>query len=156
MWPSEVSGICFTQDPTNLTGNRLVIESAYGLGESVVSGDVDPDRFVIHRDNSNTIDRFIGHKASVVSAFGTSAPRDPLQPSLDDGQLRELYDLALKIEGHFGHPVDIEWGWAEGRFALLQSRAIRGLDVAQAVEKLRQEEIARLKDARPTVSSGCG
>jgi pyruvate,water dikinase len=145
MWPSEVSGICFTQDPTNLAGNRLVIEAAYGLGESVVSGDVDPDRFVVHRGNSNTIEKFIGHKASQVAAFGAARVCDPNEPSLNDAQLRDLYDLALRIERHFGHPVDIEWGWAEGRFALLQSRAIRGLDVAQAVEKVRLEEIARLK-----------
>ena len=145
MWPSEVSGICFTQDPTNLNGNRLVIEAAYGLGESVVSGDVDPDRFVIHRDNSNTVEKFVGHKASQVAAFGDTQQRDPHEPSLDDAQLRELYDLALRIEKHFGHPVDIEWGWADGRFALLQSRAIRGLEVAQAVEKVRLGEIGRLR-----------
>jgi pyruvate,water dikinase len=145
MWPSEISGICFTQDPTNLTANRLVIEAAYGLGESVVSGDVDPDRFVIQRDDSNRIEKFIGHKASQVAAFGVNGQRNPLEPSLDDGQLRELYELALRIERHFGHPVDIEWGLAQGRFALLQSRAIRGLDVAQAIEKVRLEEIERLR-----------
>ena len=49
------------------------------------------------------------------------------------------------MEQHFGYPVDIEWGLEDGRFALLQSRPIRGLDVANDVEVGRREEIERLK-----------
>ena len=51
----------------------------------------------------------------------------------------------MRVEQHFGAPMDIEWGLAGGQFALLQSRPIRGLEVAQDVEVGRQQEIARLR-----------
>ncbi|MBE3070446.1 MAG: hypothetical protein IMZ66_09460, partial [Planctomycetes bacterium] len=57
----------------------------------------------------------------------------------------ELAALARQIEDHFGHPVDVEWGWAGGRFALLQARPIRGLDVAEDVEIGRQELVHHLR-----------
>lgn len=145
MWPSEISGICFTQDPTNAAANRVVIESAYGLGEAVVSGDVNPDRFLIPREQPERFETHVGKKHSLVAAFGEVQERDPHAASLTSPQVRELFELALKIERHYGHPVDLEWGWANGRFALLQARPIRGLDIAEEVESVRREEIARLK-----------
>jgi rifampicin phosphotransferase len=145
MWPSEISGVCFTQDPTNAAANRVVIESAYGLGEAVVSGEVHPDRFLVSRKQPERIETHVGKKQSLVAAFGDFQERDPDAVSLTPLQVRELFDLAMKIEQHYGHPVDLEWGWADGRFALLQARPIRGLDTAQTLETVRQEEIARLK-----------
>lgn len=145
MWPSEISGICFTQDPTCAAANRVVIESAYGLGEAVVSGDVHPDRFLVARDRPEEIETHLGRKVSLVAAFGDVRERDPDAASLTPKQVRELFDLALKIERHYEHPVDLEWGWADGRFAVLQARPIRGLDIAEQAESLRQEEIARLR-----------
>ena len=49
MFPSQVSGVLFTQDPNQLAANRMVLEASYGLGEAVVSGDVTPDRFLVAR-----------------------------------------------------------------------------------------------------------
>ncbi len=146
MFPSEVSGITFTQDPNALGADRMVIEASYGLGEAVVSGDVTPDRFLVSR-RSGDIETVLGQKATAVSAWGEDAAkaRDPDAPSLTEPQVRELADLCRKIEDHYGHPVDVEWGLHRGRFALLQARAIRGLDIARAVEPLRQAEIARLR-----------
>jgi len=145
MFPSEVSGILFSQDPNDLASGRMIVEASYGLGEAVVSGGVSPDRFSINRDDPADFTVAIGQKAHVIAALGQSSPRDPDAPSLDARQIAELCDLGLRIEEFFGHPVDVEWGWAEGRFALLQARAIRGLDVAREVETARQEEIARLR-----------
>lgn len=145
MFPSQVSGIVFTQDPTAPHEQRIVIEAAYGLGESVVSGNVTPDRYLIPRDNLDNVTTRLGHKNSVVRALGDDRAVDPDASCLDRGQLRELCQLCLDVEKHFGHPVDVEFGLADGRFAMLQARAIRGLDVALGVEPARREEIARLQ-----------
>ena len=145
MFPSEVSGIVFTRDPNDLKSDRMVIEASYGLGESVVSGDVTPDRFLVHR-RDRSIESEIGHKHCMVSAFGQRRGLDPDAPSLSKAQLTELTDLSLKIEEHFGYPVDIEFGWVDGEFGLLQSRRIRGLEIAEDVEIGRQEEIFRLRE----------
>jgi len=144
MFPSEVSGIVFTQDPNNLRAERMVVEAGYGLGESIVSGDVTPDRFLVARDDLS-VEAEIGHKHTRVHALGAAAEHDPDAASLSAEQLRELAELSLKVEEHFGHPVDIEFGWAEGGFALLQARRIRGLEVVEDVEIAREEEIFRLR-----------
>ncbi len=144
MFPSEVSGIIFTRDPNAPHSERMVIESLYGLGEAVVSGDVTPDRFMVHREDPADVEAYIGHKSHAVAALGERIERDPDEPSLDQAQLQELHILARKVEDHFDHPVDIEWGFADGGFALLQARAIRGLDVARHVEVLREREKQRL------------
>ena len=144
MFPSAVSGIVFTQDPNDLRVGRMVIEASYGLGESVVSGDVTPDRFLVSRDDLS-VESELGHKHRYVSALGAPTDFDPDAPCLSPEQLAELARLALRIEEHFGHPVDIEFGWAEGRFGLLQSRRIRGLEIVEDMELAREEEIFRLR-----------
>ena len=145
MFPSQVSGILFTQDPNDLSADRMVIEASYGLGEAIVSGDVTPDRFRVSRADPAEYDASAGHKVRAVSALGDEVSWDAAALCLTGDQIAELCRLALRVEGHFGRPQDIEWGWADGRWALLQSRAVRGLEVAEDVEVGRREEIDRLR-----------
>jgi len=146
MFPSEVSGIVFTQDPNDLRAERMVIEASYGLGESVVSGDVTPDRFLVARDDLSVESR-LGHKHRYVAALGSPTDFDPDAPCLDEAAVRELAELALRIEAHFGHAVDVEFGRAGGRFAVLQARRIRGLEIVEEMELAREEEVFRLRTA---------
>jgi len=145
MWPSQVSGITFTQDPNAVEAGRLVIEAAFGLGEAVVSGEVTPDLFHLTRGTLEITRRDIGHKRDVCPALGNPPVTDPSAPSLNEEQLRELAALCLRLEEWTGCALDIEWGWVDGQFALLQSRPIQGIEAAKAVEPLRQSEIARLR-----------
>jgi len=151
MFNSRVSGIAFTVNPLRPGADELLIESSYGLGESVVSGDVTPDRFVLDRTTLEVKETVIGNKVRALFGLGGgrgAEPPDAQAASLTDVQIERLARIALKVEGHFGFPVDIEWGFDEdGRFALLQARAVRGLDVARDAETGRKEEIARLREA---------
>lgn len=146
MFPSRVSGIVFTQDPNNLPAQRIVIESSFGLGEAVVSGDVTPDRFLVNRADFSVFESFPGRKTTCVAALGDEREHDASALTLTSGGIAELCDLGLRVERHYGKPMDIEWGWAEGRFALLQCRPIRGLDIVQDAAEARQEEILRLRE----------
>jgi len=146
MFPSHVSGVLFTEDPTDLSVQQMVIESSYGLGEAVVSGDVTPDRFVVKRGDFRKIQTVLGKKSRAVLALGDEGEYDAQAASLTPGQIAELCQLAVQVESLYGTPMDIEWGWADGRFALLQCRPIRGLDVAREIEIGRKEEIARLRE----------
>lgn len=125
MCPSEVSGVLFTADPVSGARERLVVESARGLGEAVVQGKVTPDRFVLDRDSLRVVLR------AIASSEG---------PTLRDQQLAELGRLGLRVEAHFGAPCDVEWGLVGGQFYWLQSRPIKGLDRA----------VGWVKSARPT------
>jgi pyruvate,water dikinase len=129
MFPSESSGVLFTEDPGRPDQGRIVIEASTGLGEAVVRGEVDPDRWVIDRRDLSIVEGRPG--------------------ALTEDRAVELARLGLRVEAHFGHPVDVEWGLADGRFALLQSRPIAGLDEARAAPRLREEEIRRLAGGGP-------
>jgi pyruvate,water dikinase len=157
MFPAEVSGVLFSEDPNDPDAGRLVIESSWGLGEAVVSGGVTPDRFLVARADFAQVETQLGRKRRDAPSPETARPEtarpetarpetpSPETPSLDGGRVRELAALGLRLERLFGHPVDIEWAWAAGELAVLQARPIRGLDVARDVEVGRREEIARLK-----------
>jgi phosphohistidine swiveling domain-containing protein len=146
MFPSEVSGIVFTTNPNDLGADEMIIESSYGLGEAIVSGEVHPDNFVVDRKDLTLKRSRVSRKSAVVAALGGAAPGEADALSLTQPQINALAEMSRRVEALFGHPVDVEWGLAEGRLTLLQARAIRGLDVAEDVEIGRKEEIYRLRE----------
>jgi rifampicin phosphotransferase len=145
MFPSEVSGVLFTRDPNDPDGEHMIVEGSYGLGEAVVSGDVSPDHYRIARDDPAHVHVEIGSKTSAVLALGDPGGRDPNAPCLSEAQLADLHRIGLEIEDHFGYPVDVEWGLANGQFGILQSRRIRGLDDLRDLRVARREQIDLLR-----------
>lgn len=144
--PSEVSGVLFTHDPTDPTGQHLLIEAAFGLGEAVVSGRVTPDRFHVRRDDGTVAAQHIVLKQEQLSASGWSpVPADQQQrPSLAPDQLEALARLAAQIEAYYGEPRDVEWACAGGQFYILQARPITAVTAAE-IEQVRRDEIERVK-----------
>lgn len=131
MIDADCAGVLFSRCP--LTGEDVrVIEGAWGLGESVVSGLVDPDRFRVAR-GGRVIERAIADKPIAIRArpdgdtheVEVPAPRRT-HPCLDNAMLAALDALATRCDGVFtdGRPHDIEWAFERGRLALLQRRAI--------------------------------
>ncbi len=145
MFPSEVSGVVFTVDPQAPESGELVIEAAFGLGESVVSGDVTPDAYRVARAGSAVLRSVVGRKTASVRALGDRAEHPADARCLDEARLAELAALCLRVEQHRGSAVDIEFGFAEGRFAILQSRPIRGLEVARDVAPARLAMVETLR-----------
>jgi pyruvate,water dikinase len=145
MFPSEVSGILFTANPVTSNPAELFVNLSWGLGEAVVGGKVNPDQVIVARDTLSVTDRRVHDKAVMTAAdpSGQGSVEVPVpaerrnEPALADDQLRALGRLGLHIEGHFGFPQDIEWGWAGGEFAILQAREITGanLDFASELER---------------------
>ncbi len=160
MFPSERSGVLFTTDPTTFDENRLIIESSLGLGEAIVRGRVEPDVFIIDRATMSVVEERISEKDVQVRALsetasnaregsppGGSDASSPggREPSLSRKQVLDLAMLGIQVEKYFGHPVDLEWGWADGRFGLLQSRPVRGIEVARDVPAALAAEKERLR-----------
>ena len=154
MCAADVSGVLFTVSP--LRADVSIVESNWGLGESVVSGAITPDSFHISRETGKVLEKNVATKREMVTAAGTSEVLSEKQdvPSLTDTQLQELAQLGIRVETFYGQPMDIEWALADEQFVLLQARHITtpsastyptfGTDKA-SVEELRRAEIQRLK-----------
>ncbi len=149
MCEADVSGVLFTVSPFNQSAS--VIESNWGLGESVVSGAITPDSFQVSRETGKVLEKTIATKQEMVTADGVSEVPTEQQdvPSLTDAQLGELTELGLRVENHYGQPMDIEWALAVGEFVLLQARHITtppsSTTSAESIEKLWHGEIQRLE-----------
>lgn len=145
--PAEVAGVLFTRDPLALDANRMVVEASWGLGETVVSGRVTPDRFILDWSDGNEIEKHLGHKTVERLSNGEAAVSDERQKQfcLTESQLIALAELGRKVEAYYGEPRDVEWAWANGRAWLLQARPITtaGADQRHAI---RAEEIAALQE----------
>ncbi|MBT2227077.1 PEP/pyruvate-binding domain-containing protein [Nonomuraea sp. NEAU-A123] len=132
MVDSRTAGVMFTANP--LTGRRheAVIDANPGLGEAVVSGAVNPDRFVVDSASGEILDRHAGDKRLAIRALpggGTErveSAHDGL--CLTDEQVRDLAALGTRVEDHYGAPQDTEWAIdADGTLWLTQARPITTL-----------------------------
>jgi pyruvate,water dikinase len=155
--PAEVAGVLFTRDPLHPEAGRILVEASWGLGESVVSGRVTPDRFYLDRQTGAVVEQHIHAKTTLRTASGSEdvAAEKQSLPCLDEGQLSELAELGRRVETVYGDACDVEWAWANGRPWLLQARPITGSGAAER-EQIRREEIAALvqkADPRGTVWS---
>lgn len=154
---AEVAGVLFTRDPNDPSGERMLIEASWGLGEAVVSGLVTPDSFQVERATGSPLERRVGHKHIQIKATGEQEVSADKQKEfcLDDGQLRDLADLGRKVEAFYGEARDVEWAYADGRFWLLQARPITTAGAADR-ERVRHQEIENLRklaNAKGTVWS---
>ncbi len=134
MVDAQVAGVLFTANP--LTGRRhqAVIDANPGLGEAVVSGAVNPDHFVVNAKNGEIIERRPGDKHVVIRSTpggGTQRIEMTGQMSafcLTDEQIRNLAQLGMQVEAHFGTPQDTEWAIdSSGKLWLTQARPITTL-----------------------------
>ncbi|MFN4115677.1 MAG: PEP/pyruvate-binding domain-containing protein [Inhella sp.] len=126
---SEVAGVAFSMNPLNNDADEALITANWGQGESVVAGEVEPDQWCVDRRTARVLAFRPGSKRSSrwLRPEGGLVERQDAradQPCLSDEQLAALLALLEQVEQFFGHPVDIEWAWAEGRLWLLQARPV--------------------------------
>ena len=135
---ADVAGVMFTSDPLDATGTLMRIESAWGIGEVVVSGRVTPDRFQVERDSGRPRSREAGEKLVQVTRHGESPVPEHRQRalSLTDDELAQLADLGRRVEHFYGDPRDIEWAIVDGKVWLLQARPITAAGAADREQVL--------------------
>jgi pyruvate, water dikinase len=131
---SRTSGVAMTIDPSNGDKSKIVVDSSWGLGEMVVSGEVTPDNFMIDKVMMHIIRRIISdkHEELVPSGHGTVIRKEVdaerrNSPSLSDEELIQVATLAKAAHKHYGSVQDIEWAIdadlpAGANVLLLQSR----------------------------------
>jgi len=126
----EVSGVMFTAHPVTRDKNQIVIEAGWGLGEAIVQGTITPDSYIVEKNTLNLVDININsQKRQIVKAKGLN--RKKLVPKVKQGkqklsgkQIKQLADIGINIERHYGFPCDIEWALERNKFYIIQSRPI--------------------------------
>jgi pyruvate, water dikinase len=132
------AGVMFTLDTESGFKDVVFITSAYGLGETVVQGAVNPDEFYVYKPalragNTSILRRSLGAKATKLVYSAKPGQRvelvdvtaaERLRFSLTDEDIEALARQALLVEEHYGRPMDIEWGkdGENGLIYILQAR----------------------------------
>lgn len=132
---AKVAGVAMTLNPVNGDRSKIAIDSAWGLGEGVVSGEVTPDHFIMDKVIKEKVSAKIHtQKMALVPDPANKrvvkielSPEQAAESTLTDDELRDLCELARKIEKHYGCPQDIEWALdadlpERQNLTLLQSR----------------------------------
>jgi pyruvate,water dikinase len=154
------SGVMFTIDTESGFPDAVFITSSYGLGEAVVQGAVNPDEFYVYKPalregRPAILKRGLGAKATKMvytddASVGRTTEFVPVDEaeqsrlSLTDHEVTELARHALKIEEHYGRPMDIEWGkdGVDGRLYILQARpeTVKSRASGSTLQRFRLEE----------------
>jgi pyruvate, water dikinase len=132
---SYTAGVMFTIHPANGDRSVIVIDSNFGFGESVVSGEVTPDNFVVNKVTLDILERTISQKEMCYTVDLKTQKSQPVAipperqrvQSLLDDEITELAWMGKQIEKHYGCPMDIEWAVDKdlpvgGRIFILQAR----------------------------------
>lgn len=137
--PADVAGVLFTANPRTGAA-EMVVEASWGLGESVVSGRVQPDVLRVDRATGAVLEAAIAEKATWIAA---GAPAEQAvseerrrSACLTARDVRALWRLGLRAAEHFGKAQDLEWAIHRGEVFLLQSRDVTTLEDAEAYSGL--------------------
>ena len=162
------SGVMFTIDTESGFDKVVLITSAYGLGETVVQGQVNPDEFYVFKPaleegKSAILKKVLGTKAERMIFSGNPKkghstivenvpPSDQDEFSISDMEVTDLAKTALLIEKHYGRPMDIEWGrdGDDGKLYVLQARP----ETVKSRENKDVQQRFRLKNKSEVIITG--
>lgn len=114
MVEAKSAGVILTVLPTNGDLTKVIVEGNWGLGESVVSGEINPDQYIVDK-NSGLVERTINRKTKMVvyHETGTITAEVPAEiqdtSCLEAEELKEIVRIAKEVETHFQAPQDMEW-----------------------------------------------
>ena len=132
MVAAAAAGVLFTADPLNGRRTQTAIDATLGLGEALVSGQVEPDHYVVDALTGAIVHKTLGAKETVIvgrEGGGTVTHRaaNGSRQAIPDTVIRELAAWGTKVVALYGFPQDIEWAWDGAKVHLLQARPITSL-----------------------------
>jgi len=157
------SGVIFTLDTESGFRDAIFITGAYGLGETVVQGAVNPDEFYVYKPNltqnipailrktrgSKAI-KMIYHddaSANLVKTIDVTT-EDRMRFCISDKQIHELAKIALTIEQHYGRPMDIEWALdgLDNKLYIVQARpeTVESRNTGADIERFELQESGKI------------
>jgi pyruvate,water dikinase len=164
----ESAGVMFTLNPVDGDLNVIYIEAAWGAGESLVQGRVEPDSFTVRKSDLKFVNKHVATKNTMTvrgerrqgdSSVEVEVPDNMKDaPCLNDAQVLDLAKLALKVEQHYSKPMDIEWVVEKGtrEIFLVQARpeTIHSVKTASSDQGEEAELLLKGIGASPGVGKG--
>jgi len=167
MVQSEASGVMFTVEPVTSDASKIVIEAVFGLGESIVSGEVTPDLYIVNKEGVEISDKKIGKQdwQLIRNPSGNKQPnvKVPLPPSMQtqqklaDGDIITLAKLGKYIEDLYHFPQDIEWAKENKEIFIVQTRPVTTIKreaVAGVAPEITATVLLTGAPASPGIASG--
>jgi pyruvate,water dikinase len=157
---SDKSGVIFSRDPVTQDEN-IIIEAVFGLGEGIVSGQIQPDHYVVSRDLKILSKSTANKKIALVRNSGGSTEKIKLteerskSPVLTDYEIKRFADYAVKLEEHYKSPQDTEFAVESGELYIVQTRPVTTLEKKEGKETEGMgEPILAGNAAAPGIGSG--
>jgi pyruvate,water dikinase len=156
---SDASGVMFTVNPS--TGkDEIIIEACFGLGETLVQGEVEPDNYRVSKEG-RIIEIKIGRKTKRrIKDFATDktievpVPKEKVEAQvLTDEQILKLAEYGKILEKHYGIPQDVEFAIERNRIYIVQTRAITTRAKEEKIE-MKAEPILKGLGASPGIATG--
>lgn len=149
---ADAAGVMFSVNPVTGARKEMIINAAWGLGEAIVGGHVQPDAIVAEKATGKVISLDVAEKSVITVMTERGTEEQELKDArrnrrvLEDKDIARLVEIGRLVEDHYKSPQDMEWAVANETFYLLQSRPITSLpEDPEEVEKVRQQEIERVK-----------
>jgi len=150
MVQSESSGVVFTLNPVTNDEDVITIEAVFGLGETIVSGAVTPDNYVVDKKSLKILEKHIAKQEWMLVRRGTVKKGEPnvkvnvsknwqRRQKLSDKHIKELAKIGRLIEKHYKYPQDIEWAFAGNKLWVVQSRPVTTLEVPEVKLKVEKK-----------------
>ena len=166
MVASETSGVMFTIEPVTNDNSKMIIEAIYGLGEGLVSGEVNPDLYIINKMDLSICSKSLNRQQQQLgrnplidnkktNTWQTLPSKTQTQQKLTDEDILRLAMLGKQLEGHYQSPQDIEWAKENNKFYIVQTRPVTTLKEAIEVEpEINAPVLLTGNAASPGLASG--
>lgn len=142
MIQSDISGVAFSINPTSSNLSEIVIESVLGLGETIVSGSVTPDTYIVNKEDNKLISKTIKNQKNKLIKENNINKwveiKDGNSQKLEDKLILDLSKIIKKIEEFYGFPVDVEWGIEKDKIYILQCRPITTIKENKLAEVIKR------------------
>ncbi|MFH1209237.1 MAG: phosphoenolpyruvate synthase [archaeon] len=165
---SEKSGVMFTINPSTNNKDEIMIEAGFGLGEAIVSGSINPNNYIVNKNNFVIKSKKITEQTwSFVrdenqgKTIKRSLPKEKYNEQvMNDNEIVNLAKYGQQIEEHYKKPMDIEFAIEGGKIYIVQARPITTIKKGEKIEaslkdtKLTGKVILKGLAASPGVASG--
>ncbi|MBD3262995.1 phosphoenolpyruvate synthase, partial [Candidatus Woesearchaeota archaeon] len=158
------SGVMFSINPATNNKEQVVIEAAYGLGEAVVSGSVNPNTYIVNKKTKEILEKDIpGQDFKIIRDPNTNknikadvSEEEKEKQVLTDAEVKSLAGLANRVEKHYDYPQDMEWAIERNKLYLVQTRPVTTVKKVKSAEaeQIKGEQILKGLAASPGVHSG--